>query len=92
MKYKKESGYSSIDNYLYKKDDLYEHYQAFFSGIAAVCAVLLLALNHPERQPKLKINGDRNIRALLWVRTLLIVPFVMLVLYLFAKTPNKVYY
>ena len=92
VKYKKESAYSSIDNYLYKKDDLYEHYQAFFSGIAAVCAVLLLALNHPERQPKLKIDGDRNIRALLWVRTLLIVPFVMLVLYLFVKTPNKVYY
>ena len=92
VKYRQASCYSSIDNYLFQKDELYEHYQAFFSGVAAVSAVLLLVLNHPERQPKLKIDGDRNIRALLWVRTLLIVPFVVMVLYFFAKNPSKVYY
>ena len=59
--------------------------------VAAVSIVLLLALNHPEKQVNFKINGDRNVRALLWVRTLIIVPFVVLMLYIFAKNPNKIY-
>ena len=91
VKYKDSNPYSSIDLYLYEKNDLYEHYQPFFSGVAAVSIVLLLALNHPEKQVNFKINGDRNVRALLWVRTLIIVPFVVLMLYIFAKNPNKIY-
>ena len=66
-----------------------EYYQPLFSGGAVVSMAMLLILNHPEKQVKFKINGDRNIRALLWVRTLIIVPFVLLTLYLFAKSPYR---
>lgn len=89
VEYKASCPYSSIDLYLYDNKDLLEHYQPLFSGIAAVSIALLLIFNHPEKQVKFKINGDRNIRALLWVRTLIIVPFVLLTLYLFAKSPYR---
>ena len=92
VKYKAKAVYAGIDNYIYKNNDLWEHYQPFFSGVAAACLVLLLVLNHPEKQINIKVNGDRNIRALLWARTLIIVPFVVMVLYLFAKYPDKIYY
>ena len=78
VEYKASCPYSSVDLYLYDNKDLLEHYQPLFSGVAVVSMAMLLILNHPEKQIKFKINGDRNIRALLWVRTLIIVPFVLL--------------
>lgn len=89
VEYKASCPYSSVDLYLYDNKDLLEHYQPLFSGVAVVSVAMLLILNHPEKQLKFKINGDRNIRALLWVRTLIIVPFVLLTLYLFAKSPYR---
>ncbi len=89
VEYKASCPYSSVDLYLYDNKDLLEHYQPLFSGVAVVSMAMLLILNHPEKQVKFKINGNRNIRALLWVRTLIIVPFVLLTLYLFAKSPYR---
>ena len=86
VKFNSNSSYSSIDNYLFDKKDLIDKYQAFFAGVAAVSAVMLLVLNHPEEKIKLKVTGDRHCRAILWVRTLIIVPFALLAVYLFAKS------
>ena len=92
VKYKESDNFASIDKYLYAKNDLFEKYQKFFAGISVVSAVMLLVLNHPEEKIKLKVSGDRHVRALAWARILLIIPFAALTVYLFAKTANRVYY
>lgn len=92
VKYKEDDPFASIDNYLYAKNELFDKYQKFFSGVAVVSAVMLLVLNHPEEKIKLKVSGDRHVRALMWVRILIIIPFAALTVYLFAKTANRVYY
>nr|WP_316613315.1 hypothetical protein [uncultured Ruminococcus sp.] len=60
-----------------------------FAGVAAVSAVMLLVLNHPEEKIKLKVSGDVNCRALMWIRTLIIVPFALLSVYMFAMAVIK---
>ena len=53
--------------------------------------IMLLALNHPEKQVKLKVSGDKHVRILIWARAVLIIPFTLLSLFLFAKTVTKVF-
>ncbi len=89
VNYNAHSCYSSIDNYLFEKNDLYDKLQAMFAGVAAVSAVMLLVLNHPEEKIKLKVSGDVNCRALMWIRTLIIVPFALLSVYMFAMAVIK---
>ena len=67
-----------------------EKMQPLFSGVAFIGMIMLLALNHPEKQVRLKVSGDKHVRVLLWVRALLIVPFTLLSLFLFAKTVTKI--
>lgn len=86
VKYDETSKYANIDNYLYDKNQLWEKFQPMFSGVAVVCAVLLLVLNHPEKHVNLKIKGTKNVRLLAWARMLIILPFAVFCLYLFAKT------
>ena len=86
VEYDEASKYASIDNYLYDKNQLWEKIQPMFSGVAVVCAVLLLVLNHPEKHVSLKIKGTKNVRLLVWARMLIILPFAAFCLYLFAKT------
>ena len=92
VKYHGDSSYASIDNYLFDKNDLIENYQPMFAGASVICAVLLLVLNHPGEKIKLKVSGEKNVRALLWLRTLIILPFALLSVYLFARTVSRVYY
>lgn len=65
--------------------------QPLFSGVAIVSAVLLLALNHPEKRVNLKIKGPQNVRVIAWARMLIILPFAVFTLYLFAMSANKIY-
>jgi len=88
VKFNGKSSYSNIDNYIYSNVQLLEKYQPLFSGVAVVCAVLLLAFNHPEKQPKLPLSGDKPVRVLVWARMLLILPFALLSLYLYAKSKS----
>ena len=91
VRYKGSDPYCGIDHYLFQRNDLIEKLQPMFSGVAVVAAVLLLVFNHPEEKIKLKISGDRHVRVLLWVRMLIIVPFILMTLFLFVKTANKIY-
>lgn len=84
--YQEKSSFASAANYLCSKTDALGALQPLIAGVAVVCAALLLAFNHPEKQPRLPVSGDRQVRALLWLRMLLIVPFAALTLYLFAKS------
>ena len=68
-----------------------ESFQPLFAGVTIVSAVMILALNCPARQTKLRHYGYRHYRVLLWARTLLIVPFVLLILYLFTKANGRYY-
>ena len=91
VEYKGGSSYANIDNYLGDKMSIMEKMQPLFSGVAFIGMIMLLALNHPEKQVRLKVSGDKHVRVLLWVRALLIVPFTLLSLFLFAKTVTKIY-
>lgn len=92
VNYDKAGKYQSIDTFLFDKIDLLEKFQPAFSGVAIVCAALLLWNNHPERESKLKVYGDpKYCRAINWLRTLIIVPFVLMVLWLFVHAPVRVY-
>ena len=88
VKFNDENSYANIDNYIYSNVQLLDKYQPMFAGVAVVCAILLLAFNHPEKHPKLPLSGDKPARVLVWARMLLILPFVLLSLYLYAKTAH----
>ncbi len=88
VKFNDENSYANIDNYIYSNVQLLDKYQPMFAGVAVVCAILLLAFNHPEKRPKLPLSGDKPARVLVWARMLLILPFVLLSLYLYAKTAH----
>ena len=91
VEYKSGSSYANIDNYLGDKIELLEKIQPMFAGVAVIGAIMLLALNHPEKQVKLKVSGDKHVRILIWARAVLIIPFTLLSLFLFAKTVTKVF-
>ncbi len=91
VKYDEKSKYANIDNYIYENNPLWEKMQPLFSGVAIISAVLLLALNHPEKRVNLKIKGPQNVRVIAWARMLIILPFAAFTLYLFAMSANKIY-
>ncbi len=86
-----EKAYTSISTWLRDNDSLLIYYTPLFSGVAVVCAALLLILNHPEEKIKTPINGDKNCRVLLWGRILMIIPFIIFTIWLFMKAPIKNY-
>ena len=81
-----KSRFADADIFLTDKFKLLETMQPLFAGIAVAAAVLLLAFNHPEKKVSLPVSGDKHVRVLVWARMLIIVPFVALSLYLFAKS------
>ena len=88
----KKAGYAAnLDKFFWHKTELMESFQPLFAGVTIVSAVMILALNCPARQTKLRHYGYRHYRVLLWARTLLIVPFVLLILYLFTKANGRYY-
>lgn len=91
VKYNDEGKYMNIDNYLLDKDELYDHLQPLFSGIAVICGILLLVFNHPDEKYTLKLNAEKRVRALLWLRTIIILPFAVFCVYLFTMAPERVY-
>lgn len=91
VKYNDDGKYMRIDNFIFDKNDLFRYIQPLFSGIAFICAILLLVFNHPDEKFTLKTNGEKRCRALLWARTLILVPFALLCLYMFIKAPGRVY-
>lgn len=91
VKYQDEGKYMNIDNFLFEKNELYDHIQPLFSGVAVLCGILLLVFNHPEEKYTLKMNADKRCRVLLWLRTIIILPFALLCVYLFTMAPERVY-
>ena len=89
VEYADEGKYMNIDNYLADKDELYDHLQPMFSAIAVISAILLLVFNHPDEKYTLKMNADKRCRALLWLRTIIILPFAIFCIYLFTMAPRK---
>ena len=86
VQYNEKSRFADADIFLTDKFKLLETMQPLFAGIAVAAAVLLLAFNHPEKKVSLPVSGDKHVRVLVWARMLIIVPFVALSLYLFAKS------
>lgn len=72
--------YECIDNRLGIVLDM----QALFSSIALASGIILLVLNHPQRSVNVPKPLDECPRILLWARTVLIVPFILALLYLFT--------
>lgn len=88
----KEGAYESLEAYLKSNGSMLLQFQPLFAGVALVCGVLLLLWNHPEKQWKRPQHlGTKNCRWVLWARTVMPVPFVLAVLYLFIKAPIKIY-
>lgn len=86
-----EGAYESLETFLIEKDSILLYFQPLFSGVALVCGVLLLAWGHPEKQMKQPLFlSEKNCRWLLWARAAMMVPFVLIVLYLYLKAPVRV--
>lgn len=86
-----EGPYTSLSTYLTEKESVLMFFQPMFSGVALICAILLMAYNHPDRKLKAPLYGDKNCRVLLWARIVMIVPFILVVIALFTKAPIKLY-
>lgn len=89
VEYSDEGKYMNIDNYLADKDELYDNLQPMFSAIAVICGIMLLVFNHPDEKYTLKMHAEKRCRALLWLRTLIILPFAVFCVYLFTMAPRK---
>ena len=85
-----EGAYTSIRTYLTENSMLLS-FLPLFSGIAVVCAILLLIINHPAEKIKTPLGGDKNCRVLLWGRVLMMAPFILATIWLFIKAPIKYY-
>lgn len=91
VKYEDEGKYMNIANFAMEKNDLIASFSPMFSGIAVICGILLLVFNHPDDKYTLKIGAEKRCRALLWLRTVIILPFALLCIYLFTMAPDRVY-
>lgn len=87
-----EGPYTSIETYVQDNSELLIAFQPVFAGIAVIGAALLLWFNHPDRRHKQTLAcGEKNCRVLLWVRAVLLIPFIALTLWMFYKAPIKLY-
>lgn len=91
VKYNDEGKYMNITNFVVEKNDLIAYFSPMFSGIAVTCGILLLIFNHPDEKYTLKVGADKRLRALMWLRTIIILPFALLTLYLFTMAPDRIY-
>lgn len=53
------------------------------SGIAFICAIIIIVLNFPREKIKLPLDGEVCERWILWLRMCIILPFAALALYCF---------
>lgn len=89
--YTKTDYFESLYALAVEKNELIEFFQPLFAGVACVCGVLIVFFNHPDKETKLKVGEDKNWRLLLWIRTALIIPCVILILYMFTHTSSANY-
>lgn len=89
--YTKAGYYASVSDFLREKIDIIDSFQPLFSGVAFICGILLLVLNHPSERIKLPVDGEKCPRVLYWLRALILVPFLVLTLYLFTHTEFRIY-
>ena len=80
-----DAPYTSVAKLLVTKIGLIGSLQTLFSGVALVSGLLIILLNHPAEKIKLPEEGKTIPRVVLWLRTLIIVPFTLLLLALFLK-------
>lgn len=84
--------FKGVDSYLYVTNDLIEHLQSMFTGLTIVCVGLLLFFNRPDKETEFKVSGERNCRVLLWAHALIIAPFILMTIWLFANAPEKIFF
>lgn len=65
--------------------------QPLFSGIAIASCLFLILLNHPNKKVDIPVNGTKCPRWLIWLRSIIIVPFLILLLILFIKCEYRIY-
>ena len=86
-----EGAYTGIASYMKSTKNILLAFQPLFSGVALICALLLLAYNHPDRKLKAPLYSNKNCRILLWGKILAFIPFILIVMVLFMKAPIKLY-
>lgn len=88
-----QSGFlEGVDSYLYATNELINHLQSMFTGLTVICLGLLLFFNRPDKDSEFKVSGEKNCRGLLWAHALIIAPFILLTIWLFANAPVKEFY
>ena len=86
-----EGEFTSIESYMKVNSKLLIAFQSLFAGMAVMCAVLLLWMNHPGRKNKVPAGGERNCRVLFWARAVMLLPFIAMTLWMFSQAPIKIY-
>lgn len=81
----------SVQELLTAKLPLLDSLQPLFSGVAFISLLLILVLNNPTKKFSLPTFGKDNPRIWLWLRTLIFVPFVLLMVVLFFKCEYRIY-
>ena len=83
--------YAGLTDWLDAKFEIIYDFQGFFSGIALITAILLLLLNHPSNKIKLPTKSEECPREILWLRTVMLIPFLLFTVLLFVSATSKIY-
>lgn len=81
----------SVQELLVAKLPLLDSLQPLFSGVAFISLLLILVLNNPVKKFNLPSFGKENPRIWIWLRTIIFVPFVLLLVALFLKCEYRIY-
>ena len=87
----KNAFYPSLADWFGINFEIIYDFQAFFSGIALITAILLLLLNHPSNKIKLQTKAEDCPRVIFWLRTVMLIPFLLRTILLFVSTSCKIY-
>lgn len=86
-----KAAYPSIKHFLSERLSVILDMHGLFSAVALIAAILILILNHPVQKVSLPANAEKCPRVLYWIRTVIIVPFLLFTLYMFVKTSCRIY-
>lgn len=87
----KTASYMNLADFINTRLPIIKAVQPLFSSIALISLFILLVLNHPQRKVNVPKQLDDCPRILIWCRTLIIVPFILALLYLFTTAIGRIY-
>lgn len=85
------ASYTGLYGFIDTRFVLLKDLQPLFSSIAFISIIMLLALNHPQRKVNVPKQLDDCPRILVWGRTVIVVPFILALLYLFTTATGRIY-